>query len=81
MLRLESGCSAAGLHLALALRRAWMVIEHEFSRSQARMRLRAICALCPRIVEAKTSLTQSASSRQLVSPIRENGFESPPPQE
>jgi hypothetical protein len=46
MLRLEAGCSAADLQLAIALLRAWMLMEHEPPRSRPRQWLRAVCPLC-----------------------------------
>lgn len=55
MLRLEAGCSAAELHLALALLRAWMVLERLPSRSGARQWLRAVCPMCLRMMEAEAA--------------------------
>ncbi len=50
--RLEAGCPAADLRLAVALLRSWMALEQSPSRSQARKWLRAICPVCLRMIEA-----------------------------
>lgn len=50
MLRLDSGCTAASLPLALALLRAWMVIERVAPRSRERQWLRTVCPVCLRLI-------------------------------
>lgn len=53
MLRLEAGCSAADLHLALALLRAWTVLELQPPRSSPREWLRSICPVCLRMIASR----------------------------
>lgn len=50
--RLEAGYAAADLRLAMALLRAWIVLEHTPSRSRARQWLRAVCPVCLHLIEA-----------------------------
>jgi len=53
MFRLEAGCPRADLRLALALLRAWSVLERHPSRSRTRQWLRAVSPLCLRTIAAQ----------------------------
>lgn len=59
MLRLGAGCSAAKLQLALALLRAWMVLERLPPRSGARQWLRAVCPMGLRMMQAEADESTS----------------------
>lgn len=63
MLRLEAGCPAAGLDLALALLRAWTALEREPSRSKPRRWIRAICPVCLRMITSGTEPHTRSDSR------------------
>lgn len=52
MFRLEAGCPAADLGLAVALLRAWMALEKAPPRSRPRQWLRAICPVCLRMMNS-----------------------------
>ena len=51
MFRLEAERPAADLLLALALLRAWLVLEEQPPDSEPRQWLRKICPMCLRMIE------------------------------
>lgn len=66
MLRVEGGCPAAELHLALALLRAWMTLENDPSRSRSRQWLRAVCPVCQGMIEAAAATHRMENGKSSV---------------
>lgn len=64
MFRVEEGRSGADKELAIALLRAWMILDVGPRSNTSRKWLRSICPICMELIQSSGSLNRSCNRRR-----------------